>query len=327
MSSVQRHKRHKRPKPSKRSRRSRRSVSPFLAGGVFPIVLLLVSTPWAFAQVPPPLDPLSFEGPDVTAQFKDIKIEQRLDAQVPLDLPFIDEGGKAVQLGDYLGERPAILTLIYYDCPMLCPMILKDVGIALKAIKYGVGDEFDTITVSINPRETPVQATAMKAMQIEALGRPGAEKGWHFLTGEEDAIDRLADAVGFRYAYDSNTGQYAHAAGIMVLTPKGKVSRYFYGLEYIPRDVEFALIEASEGKIGSLVDQIVLLCFAYDPATGTYGFYVLGAMRVGAVLTVLALLLFWLTHYLKTRGQPQSVPENGSTDPEVVDDRDPGSTK
>lgn len=248
----------------------------------------------AMGQVSSPPDPLRFSSPDATAQFQAISIEQRLDEQVDLELEFVDETGAPVKLGDYLGERPAVLSLVYYECPMLCTLILNGLGTVLGGVDYEIGKDFDVITVSIDPGETPELAAKKKAKHIEVLGRPGAEKGWHFLTGEEDAIKQLADSVGYGYKYDPITDLYAHAAGIMVLTPEGKLSRYYYGTEYIARDIEFGLIEASKGKIGTLVDKIILLCFAYDPSTGVYGFYVIGAMRVGAVLTMLVMGLFLL---------------------------------
>ena len=252
-------------------------------------------------QVPPPMDPLAFKAPDPSVQFKDISIEQNLNAQVPLDLKFMDETGKWIQLGDYVGDRPAVLALVYYECPMLCNEVLNGLEVALKAMKISVGTDFDVITVSIDPGETPELAASKKRAHINRLAREGADEGWHFLTGPAESIDTLADIVGYRYAYDANTDQYAHAAGIMVLSRHGKVARYYYGVDYIPRDLEFGLVEASKGNIGNLVKKIVLLCFAYDPATGKYGFYVIGAMRVGAVLTVLAILGFWLAHWLQGR--------------------------
>ena len=176
----------------------------------------------------------------------------------------------------------------------MCTLILNGMGVAFSAVDYEIGEDFDVITVSIDPGETPALAAKKKAVYVGELGRPSAAKGWHFLTGEEAAIKQLADSVGYGYVYDPNTDQYAHAAGIMVLTPQGKLSLYFYGTEYIARDIEFGLIEASEGKIGNIVDKIISLCFAYDPATGVYGFYVIGAMRVAAVLTVLVMGLFLL---------------------------------
>lgn len=258
------------------------------------VLLALTLAPMTTAQVSSPPDPLRFNSPDAAANFQAVSIEQRLDEQVDLSLTFVDETGAEVKLGDFLGERPAVLALVYYECPMMCTLILNGMGTAFSAVDYEIGEDFDVITVSIDPGETPELAAKKKKLHIEDLGRPSAEAGWHFLTGEEAAIKQLADSVGYGYEYDPATDQYAHAAGIMVLTPEGKLSRYYYGTEYIARDIEFGLIEASKGKVGSLVQKIVLLCFAYDPATGVYGFYVIGAMRVAAVLTMLVMMLFLL---------------------------------
>lgn len=255
----------------------------------------------AVAQIPPPTDPLSFDAPDPAARFRSISIEQHLEAQVALDLQFVDETGAKVRLGDYVGDRPAILALVYYECPMLCNLMLDGVETAIQAVKYDIGTDYDVITVSIDPGETPELAAQKKANHLERLGVEGAEAGWHFLTGTEEAIEILADTVGYQYTYDPATDQYAHAAGIMVLTPTGKVARYFYGIEYIARDVEFGLAEASEGRVGSLVDQIVLLCYAYDPSKGTYGFIVIRAMQIGAVLMVLGFAVMYLLLYLSWR--------------------------
>ena len=221
-----------------------------------------------------------------------IGIDQRLNAQVPLDLPFVDETGREVRLGEYFGKRPVMLALVYYECPMLCTQVLNGLVSALGTLKFDVGREFDVVAVSINPREGPGLASQKKAAYLERYGRPHTDAGWHFLTGKEENITRLAEAVGFRYAYDTTIGQYAHGAGVELLTPKGVVSRYFYGIEYSPRDIRFGLIEASEERIGTPVDDVLLLCYHYDPATGKYGATALGLVRIGAVATILAFLTF-----------------------------------
>ncbi len=263
---------------------------------------LIGVTSAAFSQVNAPPDPLSLTGPDPTSRYRDISIEQKLDAQVDLDLAFVDESGESVRLGDYLGERPAVLALVYYECPMLCTEVLNGLEVALKGMKYGVGQEFDVITVSIDPEESPELASTKKGFHIERLQREGAAAGWHFLTSpDETAVEDLADAVGFGYRYDANTDQYAHAAGIMLLTPEGRLSRYYYGIEYIPRDIEFGLIEASEGKIGSVVDKFVLLCYAYNPLSGTYTPQILTALKIGATLMILFFAGFWGLSYLGWR--------------------------
>jgi protein SCO1/2 len=221
-----------------------------------------------------------------------IGIDQRLNNQVPLDLPFVDESGRDVRLGDYFGKRPVLLALVYYECPMLCTQVLNGVVSALGTLKFDVGREFDVVAVSINPKEGPGLASQKKAAYLERYGRPHTAAGWHFLTGRDEHIKRLASAVGFRYAYDEEIGQYAHGAGVEVLTPKGTISRYFYGIEYSPRDLRFGLIEASEERIGTAVDDVLLLCYHYDPATGKYGATAIGMVRIGAVATVAAFLTF-----------------------------------
>jgi protein SCO1/2 len=230
-----------------------------------------------------------------------IGIDQRLNAQVPLDLTFVEESGREVRLGEYFGTRPVILALVYYECPMLCTQVLNGLVGALGTLTFDVGREFDVVAVSINPREGPGLATQKKAAYLERYGRPNTAEGWHFLTGTEDSIAQLTKAIGFRYEYDAEIGQYAHGAGVEVLTPKGVVSRYFYGIEYSPRDIRLGLIEASEERIGTPVDDVLLLCFHYDPATGKYGATALGLVRIGAVLTLVAFLTFLVVSLRRER--------------------------
>ena len=221
-----------------------------------------------------------------------IAIEQRLNQQVPLDIPFTDENGSEVKLGDYFGKRPVILALVYYECPMLCTQVLNGLVTALGVMNFEPGKEFEVVAVSFNPREGPGLASQKKANYLERYGRPHTAAGWHFLTGTEESIRRLTDAVGFRYAYDEKIKQYAHGAGIEVLTPRGVLSRYFYGIEYSPRDIRLGLIEASEERIGTAIDDVLLFCYHYDPATGKYGAAVLRMVRVAGVATILAILSF-----------------------------------
>jgi protein SCO1/2 len=221
-----------------------------------------------------------------------IGIDQRLDGQVPLDLRFTDSAGREVRLDELLGDRPAILTLVYYECPMLCTMILNGLSRSLKPVRLSVGRDYDVIVVSINPRETPELADEKKRIYVKQYGREGSAAGFHFLTGEQDQIERLARAVGFRYTYDAETGLYNHASGIMVLTPGGRLARYFYGIEYPARDIRLGLVEASEGRIGSPVDTVLLYCFHYDPTTGRYGLLIMNVLRLGGVATVLLLGAF-----------------------------------
>ncbi len=219
-----------------------------------------------------------------------IGLDQRLGQKIPLDLPFVDEQGRTVRLGDFFGKRPVILTLVYYECPMLCTQVLNGLATSIRPLTFDVGREFDIVTISFNPRDTPELARAKKANYIEAYHRPGAAAGWHFLTGTPASIDALTAAVGFRYTYDPTSSQYAHASGIMVLTPDGTLSKYFYGIEYWPRDVRFALMEASERKIGSVIDQLLLPCFHYDPKSARYSVAVMRLVRSAGIATVLAIV-------------------------------------
>jgi len=226
---------------------------------------------------------------DVLAE---VGIDQHLGERVPLDVELVGEDGAPLRLGDCFGERPVVLALVYYECPMLCGLVLNDMLRCFRALELDVGRDFDVVAVSIDPGESHELAAAKRASVVESYGRPGAEAGWRFLTGDASAIDALADAVGFRYLYDAEIDEYAHAAGIMLLTPDGVLSRYFYGLEYPPRDVRLGLVEASEGRIGSLVDQILLFCYHYDPQTGKYGLVITNVVRLAGALTVLAIVAF-----------------------------------
>jgi protein SCO1/2 len=222
---------------------------------------------------------------------KNVGLDQKLNAQVPLDLTFRDEHGATVKLGQLLQGKPAILTMVYYQCPMLCTEVLNGTLNSLKEVPLEIGKDFSVITLSIDPSERPVLADAKHIMYAGLYGRPGAVQGWHFLTGDEAQIQKLAAAVGFRFVYDKESSQFAHASGIMVLTPEGRLSRYFYGLAYPPRDVRLALVEASEGKIGSTVDEILLFCFHYDPVTGKYAVTILNVVRVAGAISVVAIAL------------------------------------
>ena len=202
---------------------------------------------------------------------KNVGIVQHLDEQIPPDLSFRDETGKPVRLGDYFGKKPIILNLVYYNCPMLCGEVLSGLESSLRVLKFDVGKEFDVLTVSFDPNETPDMATKKKAEFLKRYARPGAGEGWHFLTGPQESIDALTKASGFQYQYDSKTGQFAHATAIMVLTPEGKIAQYYYGVEFAPKDLRLGLIQASENKIGTLADQVLLYCYHYDPTTGKYG--------------------------------------------------------
>lgn len=220
----------------------------------------------------------------------DVAFDQKLDAQIPLDLAFVDSTGANVTLGQYFDQgRPVILALGYYACPMLCSLVREGLITSLQDVRLNVGSDFDVVYVSIDPLETPMLADSARASAISRYGRPGTEQGWHFLTGTQDAIDQLADAVGFRYVYDETINQYAHAAGIMVATPQGRLARYLFGIEYASNDVRFAVIEAADNKIGTVVDQLMLLCYQYDPVTGRYTGAVMNLIRLAGVVTVLAM--------------------------------------
>ncbi|HEY7499962.1 MAG TPA: SCO family protein [Vicinamibacterales bacterium] len=221
-----------------------------------------------------------------------IAIDQQIGAQLPLDLPFVDESGRKVMLGDYFGRRPVVLALVYYECPMLCTQVLNGLVSALGVMNLEAGRDFDVVAVSFNPKEGPGLASQKKASYVERYGRPGSAGGWHFLTGTQGSIDRLTQAIGFRYAFDDKIGQFAHGAAIEVVTPKGTIARYFYGIEFSPRDLRLGLVEASDERIGSIVDQVLLFCYHYDPATGKYGATVLGIVRLAGVVTIMAFAIF-----------------------------------
>ena len=221
-----------------------------------------------------------------------VGIDQRLNSRVPLDLPFVDESGRSVKLGEFFGKRPVILALVYYECPMLCTQVLNGLVAALGVMNFEAGREFDVVAVSFNPKEGPGLASQKKANYLERYGRPHTAGGWHFLTGPEESIKKLTEAIGFRYEFDEKIQQFAHGAGIEVLTPHGTISKYFYGIEFSARDLRLGLIEASEERIGTAIDDFLLLCYHYDPATGKYGAAVLRMVRVGGALFVVGLLSF-----------------------------------
>jgi len=218
-----------------------------------------------------------------------VGIEQHLDEQIPADLSFRDETGKPVRLGDYFGKRPMILNLVYYNCPMLCGEVLSGLEGAMRVMKFDVGKEYDVLTVSFDPRETPEMATKKKAEFLKRYGRAGADQGWHFLTGPQESIDALTKAAGFQYQYDPKTEQFAHATAIALLTPGGKITQYYYGVEYAPKDLRLGLIQASQNKIGTLADQVLLYCYHYDPNTGKYGAIISRVLQLSALATVLGL--------------------------------------
>lgn len=278
--------------------------------GLLCIGLLTLSIS-AHAQLVPKADSPLYKdrtenGPVATGlpkALQNVGIDQKLNQQVPLDLPLRDENGEAVTLGHYFGKRPVVLSLVYYNCPMLCTQVLNGMVGAFKTLSFQPGQEYEVISVSFDSRETAPLAAAKKNVYVNYLPeakRAAAAKGWHFLTGDEASIKRLTEAVGFRYQWDQATNQFAHASGIMVLTPEGKLSQYYYGIEYSARDLRLGLVEASNNKIGTPVDQLLLYCFHYDPATGTYGAAILNIVRLAGLLTVAGIILLLLL--LRRRG-------------------------
>jgi protein SCO1/2 len=246
------------------------------------IFLLLAAAVPVLAQMQPAYKPVAL---------RNVGIEQKMGAQVPVDIPFNDEFGHTVTLREYL-HKPVILALVYYQCPSLCNMILNGVVRSARSLEMTAGKEYDVVAVSFDPRETPEMAAAKKASYVKEYNREGSEKGWHFLTGVETSSKALADAVGFRYNYDALTNQYAHGSAIIILTPEGHVARYFYGIDYPARDVRLGLVEASEGRISSPVDQVLLYCYHYDPANGKYGLVIMNVLRIAGLLTLACLLTF-----------------------------------
>jgi protein SCO1 len=236
--------------------------------------------------------------PDI---LRDVGITQNLNARIPPDLIFRDEAGKSVRLGDYFGQKPIVLSLVYFDCPALCTEVLNGELRTMMSISLDLGKDFEALTVSFEPKDTSALAKAKRDVYAGQYGRPGAADHWHFLTGEQPSIDALTQAVGFHYAYDSAGRQYAHAAAIMVLTPDGRIARYFYGVQYPARDLRIGLVEASEGRIGAPTDHALLYCYQYDPATGKYGLVVMNVVRAGGGLTVLALGIFMFVMFRRDR--------------------------
>jgi len=225
---------------------------------------------------------------------KNVGIQQNLNQQIPPDLMFTDDLGRKVQLGDYFGQKPLILNFVYYGCPMLCGEGLSGLESALHVLKFDVGKEFEVITISFDPKNTPETAAKKKEQFLRRYHRPGAERGWHFLVGQQGAIDAVTRAAGFQYEYDQKTGQFAHSTAILVLTPQGKIAQYYYGIEYSPKDLRLALVEASQNRIGNLVDELLLYCYHYDPEKGKYSATVMRVLRLMAVATMLCVgaLLF-----------------------------------
>jgi protein SCO1/2 len=254
------------------------------------LALMLVPSVAAFSQ------PTTQPGP-----LQDVGFDQRLGESVPLDAVFVDERGKRVTLGDFFGDRPVIMALVYYECPMLCTMVLNGLTSSLRTLEFDPGKEFEVVIVSFDTRETPAEASSAKSTHVGRYDRPGTENGWHFLTGSEESIQRVTQSLGFRYVWVPESNQFAHAAGIVALTPDGQIARYFYGIEYAPRDVRLGLVEAADNQIGSLVDQVLLYCFHYDPVVGKYSAVAMNILRLAAAATVLALGSFLILQWRRDR--------------------------
>jgi protein SCO1 len=250
------------------------------------------SFPWIFFALSFLLSSPLFAHDNRPVALRAVDLEQKLGTRVPLDVTFRDEMGKPVALNQYFGRRPVILSFVYYSCEDLCPLVLDGLVRSLRPLSFNIGDQFDVLTVSFDARDTPALAAAKKRDFVKQYSRPGAEKGWHFLTGDETAIKRLTEAAGFRFNYENEKDRFGHATGILLLTPGGTIARYFFGIEFSPRDLRLGLIEASADKIASPIDQLLLFCYRYDPATGKYGLLITNIIRLAGAATVIALVTF-----------------------------------
>jgi protein SCO1/2 len=264
------------------------------------IVIVCGASLCAQLKTPEPMDPGNRnQQPKI---FEQVGIDPKLGGSIPLEIDFKDEGGRNVKLGDYFNrKRPVVLALVYYDCPMLCNQVLNGMTSALQVLKFNAGQEFDVVAVSFDPRETPELALAKRKTYLDRYKRPGTEIGWHFLTGTKDSIDALTKGVGFRYAWDEKSNQFAHASALTLLTPQGKIAQYYYGIEYSPKDMRLGIIEASDEKVGNITDQLLLYCYHYDPTTGKYGAMIMRMVRLGAILTMVLLGGFIVVSVKKER--------------------------
>ncbi len=272
-------------------------------GAIAALAFLLLAIPAllrAQSMDPPPSGMVpANQKPEI---LKEIGIDQRLDAPLPLDAPLRDEAGRAVRLGDYFGKRPVVFALVYYNCPMLCTQVLNGLVGALNTMSLDAGRDFDVVALSFDTRDKASDAAAKKDAYLTRYKRPNASEGWHFLTGDAPSIERVTKAAGFRFKWDEARGQFAHASAIMVATPDGRLARYFYGIEYAPRDLRLGLVEASAGRIGTPVDQVLLYCFHYDPASGKYGAVVIRMIRLAGIATLVALgASIWLMSRRRAR--------------------------
>jgi len=276
--------------PKSQRRRERRAVV-FRALCLVTCALCLSS----IAEAQPGYPAGGYRSPDapgtvstaVPPQLKDVTFKQRLNEMLPLDTAFRDESGRAVTLGQYFGGRPVVVAFVYYSCPMLCTQVMNGLSSALKVMPFAAGRDFDVVLISFDPRDTPAIAAERKRAHLAYWSIEGDANAWHLLTGDEASIQRVTSAAGFTYRWDERSGQYAHVSGVLVATPEGRLSRYFYGVEYSPRELRLALVDSSEGKVGSVIDELLLYCFHYDPESGTYGLLVMNLVRLGGALTVL----------------------------------------
>ena len=255
---------------------------------------------------PKAYDPTQGASNGLPDTLNDVGIEQKLGDQLPLDAEFKDENGQPVKLGNFFNKgRPVIVAFVYYECPMLCNEVLNGLTGSLKGMTLDAGKDFDVVAISFDTRENdkPDLAKNKKASYIERYGRPGSENGWHFLTGTQVSIDAATKAAGFKYRWDDRSQQFAHVGGIMVTTPDGRLSKYFYGIDYAPKDLRLGLVDSGHGQVGSVADKLLLYCYHYDPSTGKYGFAVINAMRVGGVLTLLAMAVFGFVFWRKEKGR------------------------
>ena len=265
---------------------------------VLPLLLILLAASRAGAQIP------------IQKVYNEVGIDQKLGTRIPLDLAFLDEQGRRVTLDEYVHSGPVVLSLVYFRCPMLCTEVLNGMVEAFRGLSFSAGREFSVVTVSIDPRETPELASQKKERYLEEYGRPGGAAGWHFLTGDARSIKELADSAGFRYLFDPRSGQFAHAAGIMIVTPEGRLSRYLFGVQFDPKDLRLALMEASGNRIGSFADRLLFLCYHYDPLTGRYGSVIMNVFRGAGTLTILLLgggIFLMLRRERRKRARPAEI--------------------
>lgn len=258
---------------------------------------------------------------NVPPQFKDVTFRQRLNERLPLETELRDETGRTVTLGEYFGERPVVLAFVYYQCPLLCTQVMNGISSALKVLPFTPGEDFEVVLISFDPRDTPEAATAKKRAHLLHWSRLDTAAGWHFLTGDEANIRKITSAAGFTYTWDEPTQQFAHVSGILTLTPDGRLSRYFYGVEYSPKELRLALVESGSGKIGNVVDELLLYCFHYDPESGRYGVIVMNVLRLGGVLTLALMAGFILLTRRREAGGAAATTRGGGAGPHASVER------